>query len=628
MNRSFLKKLLLINSPYNLETLLQIRMDILENMQEKKFSYYLQQMNQLSQQINTVMNNKELLLDDNYWFNHGQGQSYWQNESPDLYAKYKSEKLKRLNMFEPSGLTSMANLILTDENIDNLIGKAVWMTEQQIIFLKTLISLYFKTNMRLWPVHLNMDLTFSQMQTEIKTRLSQNSSANSTADLSLENSTKHEVLSMIKNLCKSMLSGSGPFVLKILQQINTANESALSKNIKVSDITADIFSNIPGLTNEERIYVVDHLEVESSLKEKMTPETLGSASIAETHITYSDEYAQQVIMKFVKPMYAYYFLCEVNFLLTDVWKQLPVSMNGKSKYILQCRKLLMFFIREFIKEFDYQGEFNNTVIGYEVYNQTHGKIKSIIAMQVVIDPFPVLILEYVKGIPLDTVVNANQLSKDEIVDLYKRVYELMEEWMKKTLWGKSGFFHSDLHPGNIMFTENRDLYLIDYGSCGILTAKHQCLLLSAMLTSGNIKNIKYSELSTPKNQKIHRTNVIMSRRFVKIIWELCDLSNHDPRHLEEVADKILNYKQQWGIYFAGLFLDVIRHSDDIGSCTNSPNLLFGRGVAYLGNMLNLLVKKCGNLKTCPHLSAGKMVAKNLIAHPQQLINVIQKGRVC
>ena len=628
---SFLKKILGFISPFDVSKLQDVRTTILQEMKDKTFDYYLEKMKKINEEIDLIIGDDEKIIDDDYWEKHGQEETFWQKESPELNSIYKTQKLKRLGLVEPSGVTSLGSIFLTDKAVKKLVGEAEWMTAQQLILFRTIMSLYFKNNIKLWPVHLNMDLSFIKTQDKVKSSLFNNSNNNNNNNTNNKNddetdsrSSRVIVVDKVKLLFKSMLAGSGPFILKILQQINSNNNNTV-KDMKVADLTSDIFSNVPGLTESERDFVVSNFAIDSSYIDDMNPKMLGSASIAEAHVTFSKEHNTKAVMKFVKPMYAYYFLCEINFILTDIWKNLTRFADNNTTHILQCRKLLMFLVREFSKEFDYEGEFNNTVIGYEIYNEPMGPIKSMVAIEVKVNPFPVLIMEYVEGKALDKILNNPKTSKEEYVVLYNNILILFSLWMKRTLWGKAGFFHSDLHPGNIIVDQKGDFNIIDYGSCGMLTKRQQCVMITAMMVSGQFQHLTTYELKTTKGQRIHEKNLKVSKKFVQLIWQICEVHGYKKTHLDDVAEKILIYGR---LNFVQLFLEIVEISDNIGECTNNPVLLFGRGVAYVGNLLDSIIKKCNNQELCPDFKIKDLIKSALLKHPTQLISFFAKGRVC
>jgi serine/threonine protein kinase len=644
--KRLLTNMLMVKAPYNEEDLAKIRLNIMEQMKENTFEHYLNQMKVIREEIDRVLSSDAFVLDDEYWSKPGglMEQTYWQVESPHL------DKIYKKHLLSPTGGgVSVSNLVLSESRVEQLIGTADWMTIQQKILFKTMILTYFvpsrKSNgnvhERLWPIHLNMDFTF----------------------LNTRNKKKDESgIELIKSLFKSLLSGSGPFILKILQQINTSNDSKIDGKISVSDIAKDIFSTVPSLTKEEFECMKDGgFDIDQTYIEEMNPKVLGSASIAETHKTFKtfeDGRKMPVVMKFIKPIYAYYFLCEINFLLTDAWKELSKQSKGDQKYVKQTRKLLMFFIKEFIKEFDYYGEFVNTTVGHMYYNKPPG-ISSIIALECKVNPFPVLVLNFVEGSSIDSLLTEREntnvpfvdmadttdmthvthptypskkdqsLSQEGIETLYKSVDNLIKVWFKEVLWG-SGFFHADLHPGNIIVSNDGTLNVIDFGSCGILRPNEQCAMITAMVISGKFKNMKADEWKTPKGQVIHKKNLEVSKDFVKAIWKVCHVENYTNEHMGEIAEKIikLRYGSESGLNFSDLFLDIIQFSDDIGLCTNSPVLLFGRGCAYIGSLMKRVQEQCNNASVCPKWGIDGVITSNLISNFHQLIRFAHKGSVC
>lgn len=603
-----LDRLLLIRSPYNEEQLARIRMDILVAMKERHFDHYLQQMYKFRDEANKVLADDALISDDDYWTRPGGlcEKPYWELESPELWKEYRSK------IRATSGTVAISTSLLSEKYVEQLIGTAEWMTIQQKILFKTMIMTYFRTNPRLWPVHLNMDFTF------LKTRKKMGHSPVTP-------------LERLKSLFKSLLSGSGPFILKILQQINTANTSKIDGKISVSEITKDIFSTVPALTPEETRLVTSSFAIAPSYlsPEYYNEKVLGSASIAETHQTYSDEFQQKAVIKFIKPIYAYYFLCEINFLVADAWKAIAQFSHGNNIHMKQCRKLLLFFIKEFIKEFDYYGEFVNTTIGYKYYNQPSQHVSSIVALDCKVNPFPVLVLSFVEGRSVDSWMDAEHITRAELESIYRDTDNLVRLWFKNTLWG-SGFFHADLHPGNLIRTKN-GVSVIDFGSCGILNKEERCAMVTAMVISGQFVNMDRAQHKSKEGREAYQTNLNVGEQFVTAIWNVCHVKNPSPVHLKEVAQKIVNLRfgnPDGGLNFSTLFLDIIQYSDDIGLCTNSAVLLFGRACAYVGSLMKRIEGRCADKKVCPQWGVDGIITSNMIRNPMQLVNFYRKGSVC
>ena len=625
----------MFKAPFDRDELLGIRRNILETMKEKTFDHYMAQMYMIRDAaVQLVANENTLANDDTYWEKMDFFKKpYWMSESPYLNELYTRNK-GLFNMPPTSTTTSVTNIIMSDVHVGKLMGVADWMTIQQKILFKTIITTYFRKNTRLWPVHLNMDFTFM----ESRDKASQKDDGN---------------IESLKTLFKSLLSGSGPFILKILQQINTSNKSTIAGKISVAELTSDIFTKVPGLTPSEVEFVTQSFDIAPSYLTQMSPKILGSASIAEIHETYSDEFKMPAVLKFIKPLYAYYFLCELNFLLTDVWKEIASQSGGNKKHIVQCRKLLLFFIQEFIKEFDYYGEFVNTTAGWKIYNKPGQMLGSSMALECKINPFPVLILNFVKGTSLDKLLkegsgmalnrgdHGDLFSRGEMsqygdrkltkhmspsfVQIYKQVDNLIRLWFKETLWG-SGFFHADLHLGNLIEGSDGILYAIDFGSCGVLSTKEQCAMITAMVVSGQFIN-RSSKLS---DAEIRRKNIKTATQFVKTIWEICNVRNFTSEHLQEIAVKIIDkrFKSKYGLIFSSLFLDIIEYSNDIGICTNSPVLLFGRACAYIGNVMQRVQEVCSESGHCPVWSLDGVITSNLAQNPMQLLKFASVGRVC
>lgn len=655
--------------PYNLKQLRQFRMELLKEMRSNGFSYYLTQMNEISNKIKNIMLDDSQIKKDNLWetfeFKHTPSfqSEYWKQESSWINKKY--SKKSKLNV------SNTVSLFMSEEKVNALMGEADWMTVQQIILFKSVITSYFSNDSRLWPIGLNMDYVFktqfiesdsikNESDEEKSQRIGKNNikikqwekeiqtyeceeKKNKMFDIDGKKRPIYPELEIKEKeksnqtfafrILKSSLSGSGPFILKILQQINTSNNKKIKSgrggSLKVADLTNGVFSNIPGLSVEETEFVKKNINFfrDQSIVNNTNPKQLGSASIAEAHFSHSDLYNMDVVIKFAKPMYAYYFLCEINFLLTKTWKKIRKYTESKRRgelYVTQCRRLLMFFINEFISEFNYKQEFVNTTVGYEVYNQKNGPIKSIVAFDYSINPFPALALEKVDGTTVDKELDRIRKipDKKEKVKQLKKIYNLVDKliklWFSKTLWG-GGWFHADLHAGNCMISGN-NLYLIDFGSVGKLSKNHSCRLISSMIKSANFYQLKPK---SNKNQKYkgkewnekHKYNKNQAENFINSIWKLCKVKKkyQNSESLDYIVDKILDYK--YGLYFSTMMIKVAELSDSVGICITSDILMFGRAIAYLGNMIYQIYLDCNDKYECPIWLINPVIKRNIILNP-------------
>lgn len=619
MSEVLLNKLIQLYSKgnFSIQDIENIRMKILKKMKENKFTYYWKTIETIVNKLNNVISNDVDLQNDDYWIDEFGTDVWWEKENPNINQKY----------FSRIGITSVTTTFLNDKYVNKLIGEASWMTIQQVILFKTLISNYFKHDSDLFLIHLNMDYTYMKKINELK-----------------KTNVKQNLKKQVENIIKSLLSGSGPFILKILQQINTSNTSKI-KGIDVSELAKDIFTDTPSLTKEERLFIENNLELKG-LK-KIEDKTLGSASLGESHealmeIRDGDEIQTiKTVIKFLKPIYAYFFICEIYFLLKVCWKnirsytkqlllQKGIDPQQENKFVKQCRQLLLFLIKEFSKEFNFQQEYENTVRGYQIYNGKNKYIKSVVAIDYALDPFPILALQHVPGKSLNTLLNEGTLSKKELENIYKLVDDLSVFWLQNILWSSDkntgGFFHADLHPGNVMYSDGT-LYVIDFGSFGVLSKQQQCSLITSMIISGQFYHLKNKEEDLPKHEK----NIKTMKNFIKSIWNVCQVKNYDEKLLEDLSILILekNYKKYNHIYFGEIFLDVVQYSEDVGDCVKGSVLMFGRGIAYINTLISAISSKCQDELKCPkYWKIDKIISRNLMIHPSNIINFLAHGSVC
>ena len=110
----------------------------------------------------------------------------------------------------------------------------------------------------------------------------------------------------------------------------------------------------------------------------------------------------------------------------------------------------------------------------------------------------VLIMEYIDGIPL----NGSTILKNGKEDLKRLFDEGLKIFIKTFL--RDGFFHADLHGGNIFFLEGNKLGIIDYGFMGTLSRKQRQALVVIIysLLSANYEKLVHEFLDVAQYQNI------------------------------------------------------------------------------------------------------------------------------
>ena len=666
-----LQGLVKILSPLSLSELQDVRYRILQDMQQKKFSYYLGQINTVRKKVIDVLtrNHDADFLDDNLWTTgenalFSSNAEWWTQETSWLAMKY--PKLYPTS----SGTSPLVKQMLSDGAVEALIGDSPWFTPQQVLFFKSLITTYYKNNKKLWPVILNIDASYLQYsQTD--------------ASVQAAGGARKRMLIVLKYA----LSGSGPFMLKILQQLSNSVDT---RNDEASELTSTVFDSVPPLTAREYDLVLRSLNLSSAYVDNAARKPLGSASLAETHVT-KDRWDKPVILKMLRPMYAYYFMCECDYLLCETWKMIgKMGRSGKyettSKDLLvkQSRQLLLFLLKEYAVEFDYQREAWFNVIGYKHYNQPSQHVRSAQVLQSSVDPFPVMIQTMageasLKSI-LDRLLKMDQTTQMTVAPLlYGTMKKLLNLWLKTAFWTEDAFFHGDLHAGNLMTLslekllrradkgeEFAPIWIIDYGSSGVFSERTKCKMLTAMLQTGKLQDMlkwipaadapppePYSEgkdenvtsffldfdtltaaqqtglrraLQTPEARSMHAENLKQIKIFVRRVWSLCQVRDRTPEHMSSFYKRLLNYSSPFE--FGRLFLSLAKYGRDIGLCTSNPVIMFGRGVAYLKDNLTILEKMCNNPEKYPTYNSDSFITRQLMKHPTQMVNFLRGKKIC
>lgn len=729
----------------SLSSLKEIRERLLSRIKKQNYSFYWKKLKDLDEKLKAVLDkgstNPEL-MDDTVWLKEFR-KVWWRENFPFLNDTISKLTVPPVFTFAPAVVSKLFPGLL-----NKIVGEAEWYTPAVLVVFKLLLLTYFSNKERLIPVSLNMDMTFRERKRDNGARF----------------------MSGLQNQFSAALSGSGPFMLKVLQQMtNLTSEPPKNEKIcatmrrdkkdtnaskgkskrllqklaeklfgqntlNVEDLTKDVFNSVPPLTDAEKEIIL----AETDLKGFRFTKILGAASIAEAwEVEYTSDSGERetAVLKFLRPMYIFYFLCEIDFLLNTVWPQISEFVKKtegneakRNSLIVQSRQFILFLIRTYIVEFDYKQEADFTSKGYLVYNRPKLNIFSSQLIRVVSDPFPYMLQTKATECTLKSMVkylNSDSFKKkytvpespeesseerrikseklrrtirSEIVSMmiFNSLANLMRLWFENVFWPKStswwwwgtpadGFFHADLHLGNIMTCSVPELveryyrgqkyaplYIIDYGNCGVMSPRERCDLLTCLLIGESFESLwdycpgrykgEVTEIKEPLNEtaktmmaeieqlfrhtpsaesqklrkilrhnwdKVVKTHVKNEKTFAKFmgsLWKLCNVQQPQQTPNEELFRSIVNYNVNQG--FSELFLQVAKTAKDIGLCMSNSVISFGKGIAFVSDTFKQFTTLCDDPLLCKQYSVDGVVKSNLLKNPRQLYNYQRGNDIC
>lgn len=515
-------------------------------------------------------------------------------------------------------MTLAADLATNQFLLDTFLTQQKWMTPYQKLFIGNFIMGYFTPSPQMYPVHQNMR----------------------------HGGTKgwHPL-----EKAKAYIASAGPFMIKILQQIG--NDRSLNQTVK--DLTQSVFSSIPALPEREFLYLKSKLGLAPKYLNVRT-KAIGAASIGETHVCENDAEVPIGVVKFIKPVSVWMFLCEVDFLLTVLWPSFEPPSNATPQDKLnskKCRQLLLFLTREFAKEFDVQREAQGTRDAREVYYRPNIGIRTPELLDWSTAPVPALVLEYIKGQSLeDFMVRLKSIPSEEerhalMVPIQRRITVLVGLWLKELFWG-GGRFDADPHIGNFIvpsFEELRDpskipwIALIDFGSHGKLDPFMQCVVFKSLYTGSKIVQfndcvpqpptagppmnpdtlalllrtnpmlkyfpsfptmsrvdqlelVKRVEARVRKYPNVDEENHKYVKQIVTSMWKICNVWDNEAE-TKRLVEQCLDYEKT--IDFLFISLTLAQYGETIGVCSWNSVLMYGRGLAYLEALWTATAGECG-----------------------------------
>lgn len=252
------------------------------------------------------------------------------------------------------------------------------------------------------------------------------------------------------------LEALGPIFVKFGQMLSTRRD-ILPQDI--ADELAKLQDQVPPFSYE---LVLSTLEKEYGQKIeqvffKFYPTPIASASVAQVHLAELHD-GTEVAVKILRPNLAPIIMHDIALMDTGAWLAESVWSDGKR---LKLRQVVSEFARHLDDELDLMREAANC-------SQLH---RNFLDSPLLFVPevhwdycrSSVMVMERVKGIPISHVdtlrkhgIDIPQLARSGVEIFFTQVF-------------RDGYFHADMHPGNIFVGENGRYIAVDFGIMGTLS---------------------------------------------------------------------------------------------------------------------------------------------------------------
>lgn len=307
----------------------------------------------------------------------------------------------------------------------------------------------------------------------------------------------------------TMIQNSGPQMQKLVQ--------IMGRSEHVPETFQEIFQKL-----ESQVRPVPWWKVRKVLEKEnvnlnqftyFERKPIGVGTMAQTHrAQYRDEFGvrQSVVVRFLKPEIEKYLEMDHQIL-----KKIAVEIDGDPELLPyklpSLARLVEDLHQSVVEELSVQATVRQQKRGQQIYPRSeviafNGQ-KNVLGFHVpeakmYLDKGGVMIQELVVG---QKPTKELQMYKDIYPDLYRIISEKTAEMWVEEAFFRSGFFHADLHQGNMMasFSDKEiSVYLLDFGMTGQLNAQ---LRESALLLALGIK-LERADLIAESYLKLGRMN--------------------------------------------------------------------------------------------------------------------------
>ncbi|MGO3151561.1 MAG: ABC1 kinase family protein [Galactobacter sp.] len=204
---------------------------------------------------------------------------------------------------------------------------------------------------------------------------------------------------------------------------------------------------------------------------RLDPTPLGAASIAQVHAARTTD-GRDVVVKVRRPTAAH--LVTVD---SDIMLRFARTANRRFEWASEIgfEELTVGLVKVMNEELDYGIEAFNTKVGRRLTANVPELVVPEVDQELSTDE--VLVMDLIEGVPVPQAVD------DMTPERREELAHALLEWVIRGVLVE-GFFHADLHPGNILVTPEHKLGILDFGAVGLIdqeTRKLLAALIGAIL---------------------------------------------------------------------------------------------------------------------------------------------------
>jgi len=244
-------------------------------------------------------------------------------------------------------------------------------------------------------------------------------------------------------------------------------------------VPADVIAELQSLQDAVPVVAFDAIremvqtELGASIEERFVefdPEPMASASIAQVHraVVQSEDGPQEVVVKVQRPAIARAIDSDLNilqFLARQLEKQAPdLALMDPVGIVREFEKAIR-------RELDFSNERRNILTFETNFADFEGvSVPRVFGQR---STGRVLTMEFKRGVKITVAAETLDL------DPYPIAKRMLRALFKMIF--RDGVFHGDLHPGNILISDDSGIALIDFGLVGRLTRKQRENILDILI---------------------------------------------------------------------------------------------------------------------------------------------------